>query len=260
MAELVDLSGYIEEDQPVFPGHQRTQFFTTHFHEEQAYTLREQLGKETETIKRKLGAKRAGDDTENPLVRTLVVSEHGPTHIDALCHIDPTREESIDKMSLDWFYGGAIGIDVSHVTSDEFITTDDLKRALSEHGLDIREGDAITIHTGHRDEHYDVDDHEKRHDYQFRYTGLDGEATTWLADQGIKNIGIDAPSIDHGTAANTGEFPAHDVCAEREMINIENMANLETVAGKRFTLCAFPLKLRDGTGSPIRPVAILDQQ
>lgn len=43
MVEFIDLSGYIEEDQPVFPGHERTQFWTTHFHEEQAYTLRKQL-------------------------------------------------------------------------------------------------------------------------------------------------------------------------------------------------------------------------
>lgn len=258
MPEFIDLSGYIEEDQPVFPGHERTQFWTTHFHEEQAYTLRKQLGKETETIKRKLGAKRAGDDEENPLVRTLLVSEHGPTHIDALCHIDPTREESIDKMSLDWFYGDAIGIDVSSVTSDEFITVDDIEQSLLEHDLEIEEGDTITLYTGHRKRHYSVDDHEKRYSYQYEYTGLTGEAATWLADRGIKNIGIDAPSIDHGTASETAEFPAHDVCAEREMINIENMANLDEVVGKRFTLCAFPLKLRDGTGSPIRPVGIIE--
>lgn len=41
------------------------------------------------------------------------------------------------------------------------------------------------------------------------------------------------------------------------MLNIENMANLDGVAGRRFNLFAFPLKLRDGTGSPLRPVAIL---
>jgi len=258
MVELIDLSGYIEEDQPVFPGHERTQFWTTHFHEEQAYTLKQQLGKETDTIKRKLGAKRAGDTTENPLVRTLLVSEHGPTHVDALCHIDPTRKESIDKMSLDWFYGDAIGIDVSHVSSDGFIEQEDLEAALSDVGLEIQSGDAITLYTGHRDAHYAVDDHEMRYEYQYNYTGLTGETASWLADQGIQNIGIDAPSIDHGTAAETAEFPAHDVCAEREMINIENMANLDAVVGKRFTLCAFPLKLRDGTGSPIRPVAIIE--
>lgn len=258
MVELIDLSGYVEEDQPVFPGHERTQFWTTHVHEEQAYTLKKQLGKETETIKRKLGAKKAGDSEENPLVRTLLVSEHGPTHVDALCHIDPTREESIDKMSLDWFYGDAIAIDVSHIDSDEYITTEDLKKGLSEHNLEIKDGDAILLHTGHRERNYGVEDHEKRYDYQYEYTGLTGEATTWLAKQGIKNIGIDAPSIDHGTASQTAEFPAHDVCAEYEMINIENMANIDTVVGKRFTLSAFPLKLRDGTGSPIRPVAILE--
>lgn len=55
----------------------------------------------------------------------------------------------------------------------------------------------------------------------------------------------------------TKEYPAHDICAEYEMMNVENMANLNAVGDRRFMLCAFPLKLRGGMGSPLRPVAIL---
>jgi len=71
-------------------------------------------------------------------------------------------------------------------------------------------------------------------------------------------IGINSPSIDHSDAMDTKRYPAHDICNKHEILNMENMANLNSVAGKRYTLCAFPLKIRNGTGSPIRPVAILD--
>lgn len=56
----------------------------------------------------------------------------------------------------------------------------------------------------------------------------------------------------------TKEHPAHDVCNDYEIVNIENMANLDVVAGERFTLCAFSLKLKEETGSPIRLVAIVE--
>ena len=39
----------------------------------------------------------------------------------------------------------------------------------------------------------------------------------------------------------------------------EGLANLHKVIGKgRFTFIAFPLKIRGGTGSPVRAVAVLE--
>lgn len=258
MVDLIDLSGYVEADQPVFPGNTRTQFFVTGTHEETGLAWARELPEETGATKRKLRARRAGDPEEHPIVRTVVVSEHGPTHVDALTHLDPTKEESIDAMDLEWFYGPALGLDVRATYPDDYITVEVLENALATAGLELTEGDTVLLHTGHRDATYDVADPEARYAYLHDHNGLDGEAATWLADRGVKNVGIDAPSIDHGDGHETKEFPAHDVCADRDMINMENMANLDAVAGRRFTIAAFPLKLRDGTGSPIRPVAILE--
>lgn len=149
-------------------------------------------------------------------------------------------------------------MDVSNVDQEDFITVSDIQGALEDANLEIRDGDAITLHTGHRAANYDVNDPEKRYAYLYQYTGLSEDAAHWLADNGVQNIGIDAPSIDHSNAINTKEYPAHDMCANREILNMENMDNLDAVAGERYTLSAFPLKLRGGTGSPIRPIALLE--
>ncbi len=258
MVELIDLSGYVEEDQPVFPGNQRTKFLVSSTHEESGYTGKQQVGKETGAIERKLKAKKQGSTEEHLHIRTLLLSEHGPTHIDSISHLDPTSEKSIEEIPLERFYTEAVGIDLTDVPAAEFITIEDLTEELDTHGLELQEGDAILLHTGHRAENYSIEDHEKRYRYLHEYTGLNRAAADWLAEQGVSNIGVDAPSIDHGTAGRTQEFPAHDMCAEHEILNMENMANLDAVVGERFRLAAFPLKLRDGTGSPIRPVAILD--
>ena len=46
-------------------------------------------------------------------------------------------------------------------------------------------------------------------------------------------------------------------CAERGITHIECLWNLEAVVGKgRFTFIAFPLRIRGGTASPIRAVAM----
>jgi kynurenine formamidase len=47
------------------------------------------------------------------------------------------------------------------------------------------------------------------------------------------------------------------VCRELGVTHIENVGPLGAVAGKRFTLFAFPLKIDPGTGSPVRLVAAI---
>ena len=51
---------------------------------------------------------------------------------------------------------------------------------------------------------------------------------------------------------------AHMVCREREILNIENLANVDRIAQHSFWFCGLPLKLRDATGSPFRGVALVE--
>lgn len=258
MVRFIDLSGDIESGQPVYPGQPSTQFWVSGTHEESAYSGLRSVDEETPTIERKLKGQREGDGDSHPIARTMLVSEHGPTHIDSLTHVDPTSDGSIDRLPLERFYGDGIGINVSHV-DDGFITKNDIQASLAEHDLEIEKGDAITLFTGHRAAHYDAGDIQETFTYFYDAPGLDKEAAYWLGDQGVGNIGIDGPSIDHGSALETQQYPAHDMCAEYEVLNMENMENLDEVVGLRYTLSAFPLKLKDGTGSPIRPVAIVEE-
>jgi len=48
------------------------------------------------------------------------------------------------------------------------------------------------------------------------------------------------------------------VCRELQRINTENLCNLEAVAGREFLYIGLPLKIRKGTGSPIRAIAVLN--
>ncbi|MDF3000084.1 MAG: putative cyclase [Bacillota bacterium] len=233
--KLVDLSLEIFEGMPVYPSHQRTVIYSVKDHKETSISN----GPGTEWSSATCG---------------ILMSDHGPTHMDAQCHVDPDPNAmSIEQYPLDELYTEAICLDVSHIKGGAFITKPDLEEALQKAGLVIKEGDAVLIYTSHSVFYPEFET------YLYNYPGLDGEATQWLYDMGARNVGIDGPSIDSSNQMKLKQYPAHIVCRHTHLKNIENMGNLGAVAGKRFHLAVFTLKLRGATGSPVRPVAFVNE-
>ena len=51
----------------------------------------------------------------------------------------------------------------------------------------------------------------------------------------------------------------HHICGELGFTHYENMINLHKLIGKgRFRFIGLPLKIRGGTGSPVRAVAVFE--
>ncbi|CEP68948.1 Putative cyclase [Moorella glycerini] len=227
---LIDLSQEIYQGMSVFPMHQRTFIMVNMTHEE--------------------NQKMTGSKTLGFSARNLLISEHGPTHCDAVWEYNP-EGPTIDKMPLTHFWGDAICVDLSHVPPSRYITVEDLEQALAKAGLEIQAGDIFLMYTGHYDRNYGTDK------WQTEYTGLSYEAAEWLAQKGVVNIGVDAPAIDHPADL---DFSGHWVCGKYNMTNTENLCNLDKVVNRRFLFMGLPLRIRDGSGSPIRAVAILTDE
>lgn len=238
--EIVDLSSEIYEGMPVYPSHQGTAIFDAKTHEETRA--------------------RYGEGALTTATLGILMSDHGPTHTDALHHFDSSDDaETIDEMPLHMFYTGAVCADVSHIQSeDDYLSSDELQDALAADDLEVGTGETVLLYTGHWNRNWGTDD------WLHDYGGLTREATEWLADQGVVNIGIDAPSVDSSAEMERRErneedhYPAHQVCKEQNVTNTENMTNLDKVAGERFLYIGLPLTIRGGTGSPVRAVAIRD--
>lgn len=234
LVKIIDLSQEIYQGMPVYPGHLKTVLWYHDTHEETRSKFPDKY------------------PFQSYASMGLLMSDHGPTHVDSVFHINP-EGKTIDKLPLEMFYTEAVCLDVSHVPADKFITLNDIKEALNKHKLTIKKGDTVLLYTGHYNKKYGTKD------WLFKYTGLDMEAAKWLGEQGVVNIGEDAPSIDSSQAMETRYYPGHIVCKERSILNTENLANLDKVAGKRFIYAGLPLKIRGGTGSPIRAVAVLNE-
>jgi kynurenine formamidase len=229
---ILDLSQEIYHRRPV-PGSQISPVVWTHMtHEESAALLQ--------------------SDEFSYMTMGLILSDHCATHVDAFRHIDPRPgAEGIDEIPLERFYSSAICLDVSHIPSGGYISRADLEAVLARSGQEIRVGDAVLFYTGQC---------EKTNPADFgMFAGLDREAAEWLADRGVNNIGTDAYSIDRRTPAETPpRNPAHMVCRDRKILNTENLAIPPELLNRRFLFICLPLKIRGGSGSPVRAVAVLE--
>lgn len=194
--------------------------------------------------------KSAGQTKFSSKALYLSMSDHAGTHIDAPCHFNPAADAaSIDQVPLEDFYTEAICLDLSHVPLKHEISVDEMEAALMETGEEIRPRDTVLIHMGVNARLFGTPG------YLHDFPGLHVNAVHWLADKAITAFGVEAIS-----PAPEGEpnFKAHMACAERGITHIECLWNLESVVGKgRFRFIGFPLKIRGGTASPIRAVAVL---
>ena len=174
--------------------------------------------------------------------------EHVGTHVDAPLHIKDGGD-SVDQLSLDWFCGKAVCLDLRHIPDLGTIDVDELERAEEKAGVEIGEH-VVLMCSGFHARHW------PNREIVTMNPGLTYEASVWLADKGSRVHGVEGPSTDK---AGTKEFPNHRVCRDRGIAHYEWLCNLEGLIGKgAFHFQGVPLKFHQGSGSPVRALAFLD--
>lgn len=156
---------------------------------------------------------------------------HAGTHMDAPSHFCEHRK-SIDQIPLAWCMGDAICIDVRE------------KKEIGPEVLPKKFAHAVLFYTG-------WSENTQRLDYCTKYPVLTFPLIKILMKNSVRIIGVDTPSPEHSP------YKCHTALNKKNRLILENLGNLKKVAGKRFTLIAFPIALKGSDGSPIRAVAIL---
>ncbi len=96
-------------------------------------------------------------------------------------------------------------------------------------------------------------------------TGLPGvtlEGARWLSDRGIIATGSDTMNYEHKPDSTIINLPVHVHNLVEKGIPIMESMDLETLgeAGvSEFTFIGIPLRIGGGTGSPVRPLALVQQ-
>jgi len=191
-------------------------------------------------------------------------SEHGGTHLDSPIHFARDRK-TVEQLPLDQLTGTAVMVDVSAKAlkdADYQITAADLQAWEAKHGQ-IPAGAILLLNTGFARHWPDAKKYlgtaEKGPGAvaKLHFPGLHPDAARWLTtERHIKAIGLDTASIDHGQSKL---FESHRILFEKNIPAFENIAALDQLPATGAYVVALPMKIKGGTGAPLRIVAWLAQ-
>lgn len=211
---------------------------------------------------------------------SIAFGGHVGTHIDALCHFScdgmlhggveantvQNHSSGFSKLGVDTIapilrrgvlldIAGQMNLDA--LPADFAITPEHLDAALKAAKTTIQPGDVVLLRTGWA----------RYFSNTPRYlTGGQGHAVTgpgpeidaarWLSERGVFAAGSDTIAFEKVPAAS---MPVHVHLLVESGIHIVEALNLEDLSRDRiyeFVFIAAPLKIRGGTGSPMRPLAL----
>ena len=189
-------------------------------------------------------------------------AEHGGTHLDAPVHFAKGRN-SVDQIPLEQLTGPGLVVDITAQCTkdpDYLISTADIQNWERRNGR-IAAGSIVLLRTGFgkyypdRKKYLGTDERGAAAVAKLHFPGLDPAAARWLTtNRSIKAIGLDTASIDRGQSTL---FESHRALFEKNVPAFENVANLDQLPVKGFTVIALPMKIKGGSGGPLRIIAML---
>lgn len=162
----------------------------------------------------------------------LTMNVHSGTHVDFNLHMLADGQTSSDAI-LEHYISDARVFDLSFVL--ESITKENLT------SLAIRKGDFVIFKTRNsQDEGFNPS-----------FVFVAESAANYLADIGIKGVGIDALGIERSQPGH----PTHKALMAKNVIILEGL-RLSDVRSGSYTLIALPLKLKGLDASPVRAILL----
>lgn len=147
---------------------------------------------------------------------------------------------------------------VSTLPAGYGVTAEDLAAAADRAQVEVGQGDVVVIRTGWA-RHFE--DAER---YRGQSDGVPGptvEAGRWLVERGVVTVGADTTAFEQIPAGQGHSvLPVHRVLLVEAGVHIIEHMNLEPAAEAgltEFTFVMAPLQIVGGTGSPIRPLAVV---
>jgi arylformamidase len=168
---------------------------------------------------------------------------HTGTHIDAPYHFLEDGA-TIDRIPPERLVGRAAVLDVRKDLKGPLISVD----TLHAHWPHSFSPELVLIETGWSHQRAPT------RNYLYDFPGVSPEAAEWVADQGVRGVGIDTLGID--PFANT-KFEAHKVLLRRGIWILEALDHLDELSEDRaYTLIAAPLKIAGASGAMARVFAL----
>jgi len=186
-------------------------------------------------------------------------NEHGGTHLDAPVHF-AQGHWTVEQIPLDRLIGSAIVVDVSAASAanaDYQVSVADFNGWEAKHG-EIEPDSIVLIRTDFSKRWPDARSYlgtDEKGDgavAKLHFPGLQPDAARWLVEKRVKAVGLDTASIDYGQSTL---FESHRILYERNIPAFENLAALDMLPPRGATVYALPMKIKGGSGGPLRAIA-----
>lgn len=170
------------------------------------------------------------------------MTTHTGTHLDCNTHVQPDGFLT-ETEELDIFIGKGKAIDCTRYKKGEEMGMEMFE------DIELEGIEYFLFHCG-------WDKYWGQEEFWGDFPYLSMEVVEFLADnKTIKGIGFEYASMDR---IKDVELPLHKRFMKEKKVVLECLTNLDKLIGKNFTFMAMPLKLKNGEGSPTRPIAIIE--
>ncbi len=223
--QLVDLTPTLENDMPRFPTHPPIVINPTIHHAHDGYYC-----------------------------QTLFLPEHAGAHVDAPFHIHARLpEDTIDRAPVDCILGRAVVIDLASygLGAGDYGTARMFQEQEERRGVRIQAGDIVLVNFGWLRRDWSLTDWR----LVTNSPRLDASVADYLLERRIKALGSD--TIACGSAMRDSVLAfchIHDRLLPNCVYLMECLQNLEDLPAQVLFVAA-PLKIKKGSGSPIRALA-----
>jgi kynurenine formamidase len=190
---------------------------------------------------------------------SFAASEHLGTHIDSPIHF-AEGQVTTDTVPLRQLVGPAVVIDVSTAAlanADYLLSATDVTAWEKKNGR-IQAGAIVLVRTGWAARWPDrvryMGTNAPGDVQHLHFPGISPEAAKVLVTRRVDGVGIDTASLDHGPST---DFQTHRILGRAGIYGLENLEPLDRLPPKGATIIALPMKIRNGTGGPVRVIAVL---
>jgi len=198
------------------------------------------------------------DSPDDPAVMyQILFHEHSGTHVDAPLHL--IREKNInldeygmDTVPVDSLIGHCVTLHLSYIQPNQVVTGSMIREWERKNGT-IEKGDIVIFNFGWWKKWRLI---PEGYEVTKNWPGLGREAAEYLVEKRVKAVGTDCMALDSYPNCINGTAPAHEVLLIRRVLIMENLNNLDSLPPCCFFM-AFPLKIKRGSASPIRAVALV---
>ncbi len=191
--------------------------------------------------------------------------EHTGTHFDAPGHWISGKDlpdNTTDTIPPSRFVGPASVIDVTAAVEDDpdyLLTPEELQAWEGVHGP-VAPGGWVLLHTGWSTRR-GVEAFLNVHDDGPHSPGFHSDTIRTLAERDILGVGVETVGTDAGQAGGFDPpFPAHTLMHGAGKLGLASLCNLDQLPATGAVVVAAPLKLVQGSGSPLRVLALVDQK